>query len=73
MSTSLSTIEEAFEALRAGLPVLVTDDEPITRMLVKLLLEQDGFEVLEATNGKQAVDIAAALSRGMQTWSHAEA
>jgi len=27
MSTGLSTIEEAFEALRAGLPVLVTDDE----------------------------------------------
>ncbi|MEO8555595.1 MAG: 3,4-dihydroxy-2-butanone-4-phosphate synthase, partial [Actinomycetota bacterium] len=27
MSARLSTIEEAFEALRAGLPVLVTDDE----------------------------------------------
>jgi 3,4-dihydroxy 2-butanone 4-phosphate synthase/GTP cyclohydrolase II len=27
MSTRLSTIEEAFEALRAGLPVLVADDE----------------------------------------------
>jgi len=27
MSTQLSTIEEAFEALRAGLPVLVADDE----------------------------------------------
>jgi 3,4-dihydroxy 2-butanone 4-phosphate synthase/GTP cyclohydrolase II len=27
MSTTLSTIEEAFVALRAGLPVLVTDDE----------------------------------------------
>src|SRR5665647_2331522 len=27
MSTRLSTIEEAFEALKAGLPVLVTDDE----------------------------------------------
>ena len=38
--------------------VLVTDDEPITRMLVKLLLERENFEVLEASNGKQAVDIA---------------
>jgi type IV pilus assembly protein PilB len=38
--------------------VLVTDDEPITRMLVKLLLEREQFEVLEATNGKQAVEIA---------------
>lgn len=27
MKTKLSTIEDAFEALRAGLPVLVTDDE----------------------------------------------
>ena len=38
--------------------VLITDDEPITRMLVKLLLERENFEVLEASNGKQAVDIA---------------
>jgi DNA-binding response OmpR family regulator len=38
--------------------VLVTDDEPITRMLVKLLLEREHFEVLEATNGRDAVDIA---------------
>jgi type IV pilus assembly protein PilB len=38
--------------------VLVTDDEPITRMLVKLLLEREQFEVLEAINGQQAVDIA---------------
>jgi type IV pilus assembly protein PilB len=38
--------------------ILVTDDEPITRMLVKLLLERDRFEVLEATNGRQAVEIA---------------
>ena len=26
---------------------------PITRMLVKLLLERDGYEVLEATNGRE--------------------
>jgi type IV pilus assembly protein PilB len=38
--------------------VLVADDEPITRMLVKLLLEKEKFEVLEAANGQQAVDIA---------------
>lgn len=38
--------------------VLVTDDEPITRMLVKLLLEREQFEVLEAADGRQAVDIA---------------
>jgi CheY-like chemotaxis protein len=38
--------------------VLVTDDEPITRMLVKLLLEKSQFEVLEAANGRDAVEIA---------------
>jgi type IV pilus assembly protein PilB len=38
--------------------VLITDDEPITRMLVKLLLEREQFEVLEAANGRQAVEIA---------------
>jgi type IV pilus assembly protein PilB len=38
--------------------VLVADDEPITRMLVKLLLERESYEVLEAANGKQAVEIA---------------
>lgn len=39
--------------------VLVADDEPITRMLVKLLLEREQYEVLEATNGREAVEIAA--------------
>ncbi len=38
--------------------VLVTDDEPITRMLVKLLLEREHFDVLEAANGEDAVEIA---------------
>jgi type IV pilus assembly protein PilB len=55
----LSTDDAAVQSkAHAKLRVLVTDDEPITRMLVKLLLEQDGFEVLEATHGRQAVDIA---------------
>lgn len=38
--------------------VLVTDDDAITRMLVKLLLEREHYEVLEATNGLEAVQIA---------------
>ena len=38
--------------------VLITDDEAITRMLVKLLLEKETYEVLEARTGRQAVDIA---------------
>jgi type IV pilus assembly protein PilB len=46
------------QAARTKSRVLVTDDEPITRMLVKLLLEKDNYEVLEAGNGQQAVEIA---------------
>jgi type IV pilus assembly protein PilB len=43
----------------SGAPrVLVTDDDAITRMLVKVLLERERFEVLEATNGLAAVEIA---------------
>jgi type IV pilus assembly protein PilB len=38
--------------------VLVCDDEPITRMLVKLLLEREHYVVLEATTGRQGVEIA---------------
>jgi CheY-like chemotaxis protein len=63
--TSLEEVErvlsldiETAAAKPATRRVLVTDDEPITRMLVKLLLEREQFEVLEATNGKQAVEIA---------------
>ena len=38
--------------------VLIADDEPITRLLVKSLLERENFEVLEARNGDEAVAIA---------------
>jgi type IV pilus assembly protein PilB len=38
--------------------VLVTDDEPVTRMLLKGLLRREGFDVLEASTGQQAIDIA---------------
>jgi DNA-binding response OmpR family regulator len=38
--------------------VLIVDDDRITRMLVKLLLEREGYEVLEGENGQHAVEIA---------------
>jgi CheY-like chemotaxis protein len=43
---------------RGGHRVLVADDEPITRMLVKLLLEREHYQVLEAANGREASEIA---------------
>jgi type II secretory ATPase GspE/PulE/Tfp pilus assembly ATPase PilB-like protein/ActR/RegA family two-component response regulator len=46
-------------AQRSGVKrVLVVDDDRITRMLVKLLLEKEGYEVLEGENGRQALEIA---------------
>ena len=62
--TSLEEIDRVLAAdeetpqAAAGRRVLITDDEPITRMLVKLLLEKEKYEVLEASTGRQAVDIA---------------
>ena len=38
--------------------VLIADDDRITRMLVRLLLERDGYEVLEGENGAHAVELA---------------
>ena len=38
--------------------VLIADDEPVARMIVRRLLERENFRVLEAANGKQPVDVA---------------
>ncbi len=51
--------ESVLQHARTRQRVLVADDDSITRMLVKLLLEREQFEVLEAANGRQAVEIAA--------------
>lgn len=38
--------------------ILIADDDRITRMLVRLLLEREGYEVLEGENGAHAVELA---------------
>ena len=38
--------------------ILAVDDEPDVLSLVKLALKTEGYEVLTATNGKDALDIA---------------
>jgi len=38
--------------------VAIVDDDPVTRLLVKRLLEVDGYDVLEGENGYQAIDLA---------------
>ena len=42
----------------AGQRVLVVDDEPLNRLLLRELFNQSGFETLEAENGKDAVEKA---------------
>ena len=36
--------------------ILFADDDPEIREVVRILLEHEGFEVIEASNGKEAVD-----------------
>lgn len=42
--------------------ILIVDDEPRFLRLVSANLETEGFQILEATNGSQAVEIAATQS-----------
>ena len=42
--------------------ILVVDDEPKIVRLVRAYLERDGFEVIEAADGRRAVDAARRLS-----------
>ena len=37
--------------------VLIVDDEATTRTLVRMLLERDGYRVIEAFNGRHALDL----------------
>ena len=42
--------------------ILVAEDDLVTRTLVRLLLEREGFVVIEASTGSQAVEYAASKS-----------
>ena len=45
--------------------VLVADDQPGVRMLLRILLEKMGFGVIEAKNGVEAVEKALNLKPGL--------
>jgi len=45
--------------------VLVADDQPGVRMLLRVLLEKMGFGVIEAKNGQEAVEKALNLRPGL--------
>lgn len=45
--------------------VLVVDDDAVTRMMVRRVLQEAGYEVVEAENGQQAVEICTAQPPAM--------
>jgi DNA-binding response OmpR family regulator len=45
---------------RAGTKVLVADDETPIRLLVRVNLEAEGFQVVEAADGRQTLEMARA-------------
>ena len=46
-----------FGALTGNGRVLVADDEPTVRTVVRRVLEKAGYEVLEAENGEKAIEV----------------
>src|SRR5690606_1146088 len=54
-STQAARAEPAKRNLR-GLRILLTDDNAINRQVIKLFLQPQGCEIVEATNGKEALD-----------------
>lgn len=46
-----------FGALTGNGRILVIDDEPSVRTVVRMTLEKAGYDVLEAENGEQAIDV----------------
>ncbi len=41
--------------------VLIVDDDPSTRFIIKIILEKDGHEVVEAEHGAAALDLIGLL------------
>jgi two-component system chemotaxis response regulator CheY len=46
-----------FGALTGNGRVLVVDDEPSVRTIVRMILEKAGYDVLEADNGETAIEV----------------
>jgi signal transduction histidine kinase/ActR/RegA family two-component response regulator len=57
-STPARAAEPSRTSLR-GMRVLLTDDNAINRQVIKLFLAPQGCDILEATNGKEALDLIA--------------
>lgn len=40
-----------------GMKILVAEDEPLLRRLIQIRLEKDGYEILTAKNGHEAIEV----------------
>ena len=47
-----------FSLNNRDLKILIADDEPTNRFIAKMALAKDGYQIVEATNGKEAIEIA---------------
>ena len=50
-------VDNASESMR-GIRVLVVDDEPENRQILRVLLGREGYTVIEAANGIEAIHVA---------------
>ena len=52
------TIEESMPPVPARLRVLIADDNDDNRLVIRIMLERKGWDVLEAINGLEALELA---------------
>ena len=46
------------QATRSTKRILIADDQPVGRELIRAILESGGYEVIEAADGREALDLA---------------
>jgi two-component system NtrC family sensor kinase len=55
------------ESTSSPIRILVVEDNPDTASMIRLLLERDGYDVIELNSGMEALDLIAAVERGEET------
>lgn len=56
LRANLSEHESQVDMLRSQERIVLAEDDPNTRMMVKFFLQQQGYEVILATNGAEALE-----------------